>query len=787
MKKFFLSILLFLCAFILFVPGVNATVQEVSSFDSVTPQSNRKMVYYIGAKEIKIKLENKNFIKGVRKDADGNDTNSEAIFFKNELPANKTTYEDVATVILKSSAYYIDDNNARVYLNTIVRLKKVEISRFGSSCGKPNSQALYDVLSVNTKTGGISAEIWEYDNDRKKVKNEDRGNYCHANVHYTISFELKKWDSSSDEGIELSDKNIQYPWKISDLDQSDKSGQGYDGDYVESIKFQSGFSGVYYVMKDHVMNINEPKFSATEKTGEGNQPSTIYSTVLTYQYGDSAVVEWWGSGWVGTGIVSVVATPEAVYTGNICSNPGRSANVTCGSESNYPVSSTEGVKGSFLGIYDITYTKYDSCVTKLIKLTDIYLSKNGQCQSVSIDVSTILTESISLNITQPFGDGKNGSIYAGGGFQWNGASIRNNINWYYSYFRDGWPIFTVSADGSSNVYRDVSEVALYDNGSCSGQRIDRTMLEQKVWNQVENVLKSGLKNANLSDKFTSNDYNDATITNTVMPLNNTSNSSSVANSSYSYENVASLKNAYIHKMDAKVTYDSSKNGSDYIDGGILYYVPLKYTASNTWIKLVNQNLSIIGQNISFNATCTVPVKQVLYECKNDCDSGHGDVKVDYHYRTIDVNNPFPKASSKAKINETAQNWSEWYCGSTDSCTQDNNNKKRLRNTYSNYPDNPLYSVTINSSTASKIAAKSDLYMSWNGMNIDGTSEFVINNGIFKIFAGSGSKSYCGLGICQESCDCFSNKNLVNISNNTSLENDSSDVTQNSSNSVINQR
>ena len=221
MKKFFLSILLFLCAFILFVPGVNATVQEVSSFDSVTPQSNRKMVYYIGAKEIKIKLENKNFIKGVRKDADGNDTNSEAIFFKEELPANKTTYEDVATVILKSSAYYIDDNNARVYLNTIVRLKKVEISRFGSSCGKPNSQALYDVLSVNTKTGGISAEIWEYDNDRKKVKDEDRGNYCHANVHYTISFELKKWDSSSDEGIELSDKNIQYPWKIRDLDQSD--------------------------------------------------------------------------------------------------------------------------------------------------------------------------------------------------------------------------------------------------------------------------------------------------------------------------------------------------------------------------------------------------------------------------------------------------------------------------------------------------------------------------------------------------------------------------------------
>ena len=236
----------------------------------------------------------------------------------------------------------------------------------------------------------------------------------------------------------------------------------------------------------------------------------------------------------------------------------------------------------------------------------------------------------------------------------------------------------------------------------------------------------------------------------------------------------SFNTAYINRYTSEVTYDSSVGGGNpetYTDGGKLKYIPLKYSYSESGgnisdkskfpLKFSTNSASNLylsswdGFRWTFDGLCSVVVTKGLYDCPegncDDDDDGGDKLSLAYNYRTIDVDNPFPRAIEKSDYPE---NWRDWYCGSDDNCSSNSYNKNRISGTYNAYPDEPLYRISINSSNLSAIKRISYFYSKWEPsddagiVGNTGSSKFV--NNYFDIKANN--TSYCSLGVWDTTCD-----------------------------------
>ena len=604
------------------------------------------------------------------------------------------------------------------------------------------------------------------------------------------------------------DKNAGYDNANIKNSYEDGGRSSYMGEYSEGVQFNNGFSNDFYLLNGHTLRIsnNDRRFNATQTTNkEGTPKNSNYSTVRGYQIGTSATVEWWGSEGLATTILGTTPTYEVVpkYTGNKCAAKENNFKVKC-DENFVRENNTKSVNGFFDEKNEIfttaqststnddddsedlppaTWSEHSSCSPKNISLdlffkenkyvytkqqSGVYVKSESKCGSVKVTVPVVLTENLNLYINKPYGSGSDRFIYPGGGFTWDGARITNEVSWLYSFSRENYdhPLFHITYNYGLNkdknkkdtkfVSLSDSGIRLYTDSSCSSS-VTQNVLNNRISNEVSETLeknnnKTGASDAtpNLTNKFTSVDYNDPSIKDRTMPVNNTTDKEIDSNgNAFQYTNTASLLTAYINVIDANVTYDDVKNNNEFRNGGNLYYVPLKYTAPSTQIEMNNKMLSIIGQEDTYTATCELLVHQggIVYECIKNCEGGDGNVKISYRYRTIDVNDPFNDKNA-SQIASTAQNWSDWY--------KIDANKRRLSDTYNRrYPNNPLYRVVLNNYNGSKVIQYNDAnksYISFNDMNANGESSFINDNSENMFIIKNDNRSYCGLGIFKTQCD-----------------------------------
>lgn len=187
-----------------------------------------------------------------------------------------------------------------------------------------------------------------------------------------------------------------------------------------------------------------------------------------------------------------------------------------------------------------------------------------------------------------------------------------------------------------------------------------------------------------------------------------------------------LGKACINAKTANVRYidkDSNCDSTEEIDGGYLYYIPLKERTGTSFpVEVYIQDLSFISvMNWPLNYSCGVECQQKLF----DLDKG-GYL---YYFRPISLTDPFPNR-------DPGVNWINWI--------SDRKNKERLEDTYSTQ-NNLEYTVTLTLDDINAIKehnANSERgYLDYS-ININGDSSFIQSSNVFIL----GNPNYSGLGV-----------------------------------------
>lgn len=410
--------------------------------------------------------------------------------------------------------------------------------------------------------------------------------------------------------------------------------------------------------------------------------------------------------------------------------------------------------------YEVLTKKYNNCSDSTFIYDDeVYLkndnneyyndpaqkNKAGSCIKVSnATVKYILTESINFNI----GSFSPTTVYAGGSFSWNSSSLlTNKVNWYYNNISNDTPVFSnVSLEAYDKTGEVVTEEfvsldRLYSDANCTAT-ISKENLNNKILNKVSNSdtkdISESVKESFKTIDTDSPDIDDAWLDNVTSVEKSVDSASNTVNYKYS----SNLLYACISNNGQDISYMDNENcDSNYISGGQNRYIPLKYN-KNTFSVNAYGNYSVIdGHNVDVDVSCPMKVKKGLYECTDGdfpCDEDDDKLKVAYDYRSISVDNPFPKADSK---DEVAENWQDWYCGNDSTCSSSNANMQRIKNTYIN--NEIFYSVNFSRGGYSDVDY---IYTSWDSITKDGTSDFInVNPGSELFTKVTNSSSYCKLG------------------------------------------
>ena len=349
-----------------------------------------------------------------------------------------------------------------------------------------------------------------------------------------------------------------------------------------------------------------------------------------------------------------------------------------------------------------------------------YTANFSGCNCLSIDlgngssVNVLLSESVSFR----YGNLVPNLIYAGGGFGF--TSGNDGVSTAYSG-RLVWNF--------ADYYGPISNNVPYYYNPNGDYKANTDAIKAIIQNKIENMIKKYM-----TINFSTYDSNDEKNVNRVIVslplyLSNISYDSITRTFKYEADNIQ-MNPAYL-SQEGVVSY--IKNDNLYpISGGNKYYIPIKFnTIDNLFpFDIVNTNLSVTDKgNFWLRAKCNVKVDEQYI-----LDS--------VRYRSIDVANPFPKATMQSDL---LVYWRDWYTNKS--------NILRLKNTFTNnYPNRPLYSIVLTEEKIKEINKVSDLYTSWKNININGESSFI--NDFFEI-KDFGNRSYCGLGEFKASCDQYS--------------------------------
>lgn len=411
------------------------------------------------------------------------------------------------------------------------------------------------------------------------------------------------------------------------------------------------------------------------------------------------------------------------------------------------------------------YTKsINNSIDKTVSLNgNYYIRENGIYKRVSLSVPVLIKENMSFSAGDNLKAGI--TVDAGRGFSIGAnATVKSTISWYYRYF--------ANVSGSGNNITPSNPIVyvggkkytmndIYVNTSGTGL----SNLDSLVWDVIKSDYISDISST-IASSYKTVDSNNKDDTNFIMPLsvereNGCNGTVSNSNSNGSNKSCVvtykiSQPKAYFDNESGKYFYgyndlyensdiytsedDFSGEVNEDIINPYKYYIPSKYPKGSVPFRIVASSFSSIGlSNFSVDTSCTVNVGEDWNEVKPS-------------YRTIDVNEPFPKASGQ--YNLIPLNWRDWYCnsGTGNNCNVNSTNKQRLANSYTNLN----YEIKLDESKLTNIKSNTKNNGGYTilgdgnttGMEYTGVSNFVTS--YFTSY--TTSDNFCKLGRFDESCD-----------------------------------
>lgn len=417
--------------------------------------------------------------------------------------------------------------------------------------------------------------------------------------------------------------------------------------------------------------------------------------------------------------------------------------------------------------------------------------KEGDSYYVTVDVKTDVL--YHQKATFSFGSVSPQIVYAGKGFSLGSTTYNDTITWINANSTvAGTPHYTydaslyVPSNGKCVLDNDfdVTGAGTYYYYNRSGKFVSGNLSEAS-FAVIDKAARTKIKTKNVKNiKFKSCDSNNLDNCKesnpSVFVSGSWSKSDNTKVSEYyvgsmrfgtiiDYKYKYSLANSYIEVAGSKLgkaVYGAlaDSEASKYQATGQKYYIEYRWTSSKGAFPFdlaSNINPSLLS-NMSWelNGSCGITVKDGLFKDGPSSnvpdDSGGNSIIPNFIYRSINLDDPFPKATNKKEV---PANWQEWYCGNSSSCSGSNSNKIRLSKTYDNYPDKPLYEVSLvevgdNGLKISDVRNYTNRsYTDTSGIDKNGTSDFVTERfeRYFK-YPTVSDKSFCPVGYFDTSCD-----------------------------------
>lgn len=612
-----------------------------------------------------------------------------------------------------------------VTLRSMLDGNRVQNELVAGVCSFPDKGGVSrgNYLGVNSNNGNARVEFTELSKYKNENKAQANGicftlgqNWDLSKV--TLKCSTKKGKKCGEKGSGFADVPSKYVHLV---------GNGNIKSYKLDYEYFSQYSGATYRL---VWNTSTTgNLSSYDKRGVNFKYSSVYGSYL------------------GVNDEAIVQLKQALQKG----------------ATNNPFNFDYNVDESFFRTETVKKVTHNNCTgangnnTVQVKpQNDVFVINGTSYNSISVPV--VITEDAKFdagNLDENF------SVNAGRGFIINNAYVENTIRWYYSYFDD----YSGNTPSDPIVYYGSdSKTSLSSLRKANGRSYSNEELDQLVWNAIKtSKLETNEAKERVKEALTTVDSNNVDKISTI-PLEVTvsegSNCATVYNSDRSSGNksctikytISQPKGCFKtnDQNEQEFAYGSNCNGNyNYnVDKPNQYFIPFAHEIGELPINITGNFSSVKELDLNFNTSCKVTVGQGTFK-------GYPDKLV---YRTIDVENPFPKSNNE--LSKIAVNWRNWYCSNGDSssgnCAIDHQNEMRLANSYNS--SRLLYSVNLNDSVIDNIVSDTNsgnYYYSFGTINNSGSSNFVNNRIISNLFSiHNATNSYCELGKFSESCDQY---------------------------------
>lgn len=363
------------------------------------------------------------------------------------------------------------------------------------------------------------------------------------------------------------------------------------------------------------------------------------------------------------------------------------------------------------------------------------------------------------------------SYSPGLGFKFSGIDTVFHNSWYYaSYVENNVSSSPVVEYKYSGNWYKINFDSIKKSQNMIGEPF---MSRDDIWNKISSAVK--VETSNFSVNYETVSSNDSTILSESINGKIERKKSNVETSSdgnggtlYNISETDSIKKSCIKETNfeyvdedencpAEYAQTDSYAGEDfsYIEkNGRYYFIPFGYKQDTVDVTV---ELNVAGKELS--TTCSIRVNDGGSPCEPTNSSEPKSIEDQVSYRSIDKDNPFPRANNK--YYSIPINWRSWYCsssGTSGNCISNTEKQKRLSNSYSNIYYSKKYSSQDLTNIAKQTLSDSKVYYSsWNNIvNTTGKSNSIgaTNSDSTKIIEekfGS-TKSYCPLGSFKENCD-----------------------------------
>ena len=426
----------------------------------------------------------------------------------------------------------------------------------------------------------------------------------------------------------------------------------------------------------------------------------------------------------------------------------------------------------------ISYTNIiHTGISSDIKSIDLGVGYVRHCDKLTNDNQTCSTRKVKLfakyfidySVTFDGGTLKNNNNYSyspGTGFQFQNLKTTVDRIWYFTGYADEKKEDPIIEYQVGNKFYKINYNSVYHDSNLKDEFITR----DDLWQEISAAVEKETKNSSIySYKTVNSNKPDETkfdITNKIYSLSS-SRVYKDTDTHYETTKIDSIKKSCIKGTNFEYV-DENKNcpagysqtdsyageNFSYIKKNDRYYfIPFGYKQDTVDVTV---ELNVAGKELS--TTCSIKVNDGGSPCEPTNSSKPKSIEDQVSYRSIDKDNPFPRANNK--YYSIPINWRSWYCsssGTSGNCIPNTEKQKRLSNSYSNIYYSKKYSSQDLTDIAKQTLMDSKVYYSsWNNIDTNGKSQSiaVTNSGSTKIIEekfGS-TKSYCPLGSFKENCD-----------------------------------